>query len=324
MAHKEVLETAKKIKNLKIQGASAVRRATVSAVKKGIVDSRAKTVSAFRAELRRNMKTLLVRPTEPETRTALRIILKAANEKTKLAELKKHVLETITGYEKNRKLALENIAEKGAKVFGPEGNSIVMTHCHSHTVMAIIKKARAKGKVKRVIVTESRPLFQGRISAAELAKAGIPVTLIVDSAAATYLKKADIFIAGADAILADGSVVNKIGTAGISLAAKKEFVPVYFATSTHKFDPLTYFGKKERIEMRSSREVWDRKPKGVAIKNPAFDITDKHYAKGIICEKGVFTPNEFVRMVYKEFGLAGTKAKKFVSLNEMINGGKRL
>lgn len=285
-------KTASEIKSLKIQGASNVRKATVNAIEKVVSASKAKTADALRNEIKKAAKILFVRPTEPETKNAIRIILRAARGKN-IKEMKKNVLREISEYEKNREASKKKIPGNALKLF--KKKSIVFTHCHSSTVEEILKLAHKKGKISRIISTETRPRFQGRITTKNLSNAGIKVTHIVDGAAATYMKEADIFITGADAILANGNVVNKVGTSLIALCAEKENVPYYVCASSHKFDQETYFGKVEKIEMRNADEVWNKKMKNLTIKNPAFDITEAKYIKAIVSEKGILKPKEFAK-----------------------------
>src|SRR3989338_5623338 len=184
----------KDIKGLKIQGASQVRKWAVKALEWSVRQSKAKTVAALRKELQRNVATLLkARPTEPELRTSLRIFLQRANaDFGEAQELRRFLLKSMGDYEKERASALKNIAGNGLKVFFD--NAVVFTHCHSHTVEEILALAWKAGKLKKVYCTETRPAYQGRITAANLAKRGIPVTLVVDGAAATYLKECDFFL----------------------------------------------------------------------------------------------------------------------------------
>lgn len=308
---KELKSTIRKIQSLRIQGASNVRKAIVEALKKSAQESKAKTLVAFKREMEKNSHALLsARPTEPEARTAVRIILHAASiHSQNLGEIKHATISAAEEYEKNREKALATIAEYGANII-PE-KAIVFTHCHSHTVEEILKKARHK--IDYVIATETRPLFQGRITAEELSKAGIKATMIVDSAASRFMHKADLFLTGCDAILCDGSIVNKIGTAQISLAAGREDVPHYIAASSHHFEPLSYFGIPEEIEERPASEVWGKKIKHLTIKNPAFDITPAHFINSIITEKGVLAPETFAMLMYKELGIEHRK-QEFLSL----------
>ncbi|MBS3063528.1 MAG: S-methyl-5-thioribose-1-phosphate isomerase [Candidatus Diapherotrites archaeon] len=299
------------IKCLKIQGASQVRKWAMKALRWSVRDSRARSLEAFRRELKGNAVTLLrTRPTEPELRTSLRIFLQQANTGSPtVPALKRLLLKALDGYEGERVQALKDVAENGLKVFFD--NAVVFTHCHSHTVEAVLLKAWKAGKLKRVYCTETRPLFQGRITAANLAKHGVPVTLMVDGAAATYMKEADFFLSGADAVLEDGSVVNKVGTKALSLIAAREGKPHFVACSTKKFDPITYFGVEEKIEMRNPREVWPDKPGRVQVLNPAFDLTEARYVKGILTEKGVLKPELFALHMIKELELDKNKREWF-------------
>lgn len=293
------------ITRLRVQGASRVQQAAVQAMYWTGKESKAKTVAGFRSELQKTGVALIrSRPTEPGLRTAVRIVWKASHQKGwSLGELRKGVLEKCRLFAKEREWMLQQIAEVGKQMVPKK--AIVFTHCHSNTVEEILKKAHKK--IEMVYCTETRPLFQGRITATNLSKAGIPVTQIVDSAAASFIGKADLFLTGADAILANGDVVNKIGTRGISLAAQKEKVPHLVAASSHVFDPLTVFGWREKIEERNWREVWPKKPKKVRVLNPAFDETPASQVKAIVSELGMLKPKTFAGRVEKELDLRHDK-----------------
>ncbi len=309
-----VKETAEKIRRLEIQGSSKVRKAVVNALRISVEKSRAKSAEELRKELKKNMLLLAnARPTEPETRTALRIILRAAQKELALEELKKEIIKACIEYEKNREKALQTIAEIGSEAL--KDCSTIFTHCHSHTVEAILKSMHEKGYLQEVICTETRPRYQGRITARNLTKAGIACTMIVDSAARMFIGKADAFLTGCDAILASGAIVNKIGTSLISLAAKKANVPHYVASSSHCFDPATCYGKEEPIEERPANEIWEKRLRNLRIRNPAFDVTEAELVKAIICEKGVLKPKRFVRLMVKELAL---DKKPYVSLIDML------
>ena len=315
MVSKTLKKVLRDIRSLKIQGSSKVRKAIVHALKQSVFESKAKTIPAFKAELKKNAFELVkARPTEPETRTAIRIILKAASLETqKLQELKDAVVEATENYEINRKKAMETIAEYGANAI--EKGDVIFTHCHSHTVEGILVKA--KRKIDYVIATETRPKLQGQITATNLSKAGIEVKFVVDSAAYRFMKDADKFFTGCDAVLVDGGVVNKIGTAQISLAAWRFNVPHYVATSSHCFEPITYFGIPEEIEQRNPKEVWEKKLKKVKVLNPAFDITEQEYVQAIISELGVMGPEMFAMEMVQQLELNKRK-REFMSLLQLL------
>jgi len=177
----------------------------------------------------------------------------------------------------------------------------VYTHCHSSAVISIILDAIVSGKKITVHNTETRPLLQGRITAAELAKHGVRVIHYPDSAARIAIKQCDIVLLGADAIDSDLKIYNKIGSELVCVIAKEYKVPVYICTDSWKFDPRTSNIWKENIEERANDEIWADAPKGITIKNYAFEKIDRNLITGIICEFGIYTPIEFMREVQKRY-----------------------
>ena len=171
-------------------------------------------------------------------------------------------------------------------------------HCHSHDVVAILLEAKKQGKRFDVIVTETEPRRQGELTARDLLKAGIKVTYCVDSAIGYVMKSADRVLVGCDAILADGSIVNKIGTFPIAIVAQRFGVPFYVAGETLKFDTQTIAGIPEKIEQRDPKEVIDpKKIRGAKIINPAFDVTPADYVHSLITEKGIMKPEMLRREI---------------------------
>lgn len=286
---------AKKIKALKIQGASNVLKSAIDALIADSLNSNLDNESSFRKEFLRNSKYLVdSRPTEPAMRNVIRILKRTISKKGLTVEEMKNLLkEKYDNFEKEKKENKKKMTEYGAKLIEP--NSIVLTICHSKSVIDVLIKA--KSKIKKIYCLETRPLFQGRMTAKELADAGLDVTLIVDNAASTVLKKCDYFFSGADAFLADGDVVNKIGTNQISTICRRYDTKHYVVTSTSKFEPATFFGFNEPIEMRSETELGKKIPR-VKVMNPAFDRTDSSLIEGIICEKGIFSPKELAYKLY--------------------------
>jgi ribose 1,5-bisphosphate isomerase len=193
----------------------------------------------------------------------------------------------------------ESILEYGAQKI-KEG-MVVYTHCHSSTVTKIIMRAWKEGRHFEVHNTETRPRFQGRITSAELARKGIPVTHYVDSAMRFALKKADLMLLGADAISVEGKVVNKIGSELAAQIADRYDVPVYCCTNSWKFDPETVHGFEEPIEKRDSREVWEKPPRGVRVENPAFEKIGPKLVTGVVTELGIYKPQSLVNAVQKKY-----------------------
>jgi ribose 1,5-bisphosphate isomerase len=148
------------------------------------------------------------------------------------------------------------------------------------------------GKVERVYVCETRPKYQGRITATELSAHGVETYLIVDGATATYAKKADLAIVGADAITSTGDLINKIGSCSLSMVFRSYSKPFISVAEALKFDPETAFGFNVNIEKRGSKEVWDKPPKRLKILNPAFDQTPARNITAYITNVGIFPPAE--------------------------------
>lgn len=178
-------------------------------------------------------------------------------------------------------------------------NSVVFTHCHSTNVSNALIYARKKGKIFEVYLTETRPLFQGRKTAKKLRKAKIKVTLFVDSAISVALskkqgtKKANVIFLGADALTKKG-IINKIGSGTIANLAKQKKIPLYIVADSWKFTR-----KKIKIEQRALNEVWDKAPRNIKIKNPAFEFVDKKYITGIITEFGIMKYETFLKKISK-------------------------
>ncbi len=270
------------IKKLKIQGASEIAKAAIIDLNACGNRLNSKTRDEFIEELEIHADKLKgARTTEPALINCIYSIMsnmKKSNS-SEIIKLKKelftHCKEEILLIKTNMK----KIEEYGVSVI-PE-NSIVLTHCHSHNVVNILKKADPV----KVFTTETRPLFQGRLTAKELSSAGIETEQIVDDAVADVMKQVDLVIIGSDAITKDG-IVNKVGSKMIAEIAFDHKRPVYVAASTLKII------EKIDIEVRDSSEVWKDAPKNVKIKNYAFDIVPYKHITKIITEKGLKSPKQ--------------------------------
>lgn len=295
-------ETAEKVKRLEIRGARDIAIAAINAVEALARQTKARNKSSFLHELLEAKKVLFAsRETEPLMRNAVRRIISQVEkspEKT-VESLVKIVSAAAKQFLKDLEDSKEKIAEIGAKRIPDD--SVVLTHCHSSTVTYLLRKAKGKGKIFEVVCTETRPFFQGRITARELLNAGIKTTLIVDSAARFFMNDVDLVIVGADAITSEGNVVNKIGTSTIALIAKEARTPFYVASELLKFDPATIYGDYEKIEERNPEEVWKNPPEGLGIRNPVFDVTRRDFIHGIICEEGIISPHSIIEVVHRRY-----------------------
>ena len=293
---------AKRIKTLEVQGARNVAITAIKAIEKLTTDSRAQNKTQFVKELSKAREILFSsRETEPLMRNAVRQILHEVEKSKKrnpkeLADLVHQVSGKFLQDLENSK---ERIAEIGSKRI--QSSSQVLTHCHSSTVTYLLERAKKEGKKFEVICTETRPLFQGRITAQELLDLGIKTTMIIDSAVRFFINKVDLVMVGADAITSEGNVINKIGTSLVALAANEARTPFYVVSELLKFDPSTVHGDYEKIEERNPNEIWPDAPSKIEIRNPAFDITRRNFIHGIICEEGIISPHSVLEVVRKRY-----------------------
>jgi methylthioribose-1-phosphate isomerase len=200
----------------------------------------------------------------------------------------------------------DSIAENGQKVI-PDGAKII-TYCNTGmlatggigTALGVIYKAFWKGKLERVYACETRPLLQGaRLTAYELSKNGVPVKLISDNMISYLFSKEriDLAIVGADRIVRNGDVANKIGTYNLAVVCKHFGIPFYVAAPYTTIDLSLEKGEDIPIEERSDKEIKfiygkQISPLNVDVWNPAFDVTPSELITGIITDKGIFRPDE--------------------------------
>jgi methylthioribose-1-phosphate isomerase len=196
------------------------------------------------------------------------------------------------------------MGDLGAELLPAEAR--VLTHCNAGalatagygTALGVIRSASRLGKVKAVFADETRPWLQGaRLTAWELLQDGIPTTLIADNMAGHLMARGEInaVVVGADRIAANGDVANKIGTYTVAVLAKEHGIPFYVAAPVSTFDLATPTGASIPIEERPADEVTHvagRRvaPEGVAVRNPAFDVTPHRYVTAIVCERCVVRP----------------------------------
>jgi ribose 1,5-bisphosphate isomerase len=293
---------ADRIQKLEVQGARNVAIAAIKALEALAEETRAKTRKEFLKELSEAKATLFAsRATEPLMRNAVRWIISQVEQsgKQQVDALAKLVASISSQFLKNLEASKECIAEIGAKRI--RDNSVVFTHCHSSTITHLLSKAKEYGKTFEVICTETRPVFQGRITAKEMLALGVKTTFIVDSAARSFMRNADLVIVGADAITSEGNVINKIGTSTIALLSHEARKPFYVVSELLKFDPATVCGDYEKIEERSPDEVWKGAPEKLIVRNPAFDVTRRDFIHGVICEEGIISPHSIAEVVRRKY-----------------------
>ena len=173
------------------------------------------------------------------------------------------------------------------------------THCHSTTVTRSFLHAWKGGKRFAVHTTETRPLLQGRRTATELGAAGIPVIHYVDAATRVALKRCSAVFIGADALLTDAKVANKIGSEMVAELAFNRNIPVYILANSWKYEPVAAEKFKAQLELRSTNEVWEQLPAGVRVENPAFELVMPKYITAIITEYGILDPRSAVAEIQR-------------------------
>jgi len=298
-----VNKTARDIKDMRIRGALDIAIATARAMKKELDG---KSTAAVIKDLKKAGKKLkAARPTAVSLPNAVDYVLYLAEKNKKLdaGEFRKAMSDEIQKFIIEQENSLERIAEIGANLI--DSKDVILTHCNSDTVVALFERAWKDGKRFRVICTETRPRFQGHLTAKALAKAGIPVTLVVDSAARLMMKefKVDKVIVGGDTVRANGDLINKIGTSQIAVAARDLDIDFIAAVESIKFSPRSIEGELVKIEYRDAKEVI--KPgriRGIKVLNPAFDITPAEMIDMLITEEGIIPPQGAYHLLREKFG----------------------
>jgi methylthioribose-1-phosphate isomerase len=301
---KNVDDVVRAIKAMQIRGAPALGVAAAMALAVTAIHSRARSREGLLRELKLAAgKVRKTRPTAANLFVGLDRVLRVARAAKDIKELRSAVVQEA------RRIAEEDVetnrrmGEHGANLI--KDGDVVLTHCNTGALAAVdygtalgaIRTAWEQGKRIKVIATETRPQLQGaRLTAWELKREGIPVTVITDGMVGYCFHKKMInsVMVGADRILSDGHVVNKIGTYTIAVTAKFHSVPFYVVAPLSTFDLKSGVGEViiEERAAREVREIGGRKivPEGVPVLNPAFDITPPDLITAIVTERGIIRP----------------------------------
>lgn len=295
---------AEAIRGMIIRGAPAIGVAAAMGVALGARDIIADTHESFFQQLS-NVCDLIGR-TRP---TAVNLFW-AIERMKRVAEANRDLdLNSIRAILKAEAIAIEVEDLQICRAIGANGaplikeGATILTHCNAGglatagygTALGVIRAAHEAGRKIRVFADETRPWLQGaRLTAWELMKDNIPVTLISDNMAAWMMQKGEIdcCVVGADRIAANGDTANKIGTYGVAVLAKEHRIPFYVAAPISTLDLSLDSGDRIPIEERPFTEVTHIKgipiaPEGVKVRNPSFDVTPARYVTAIITEKGV-------------------------------------
>jgi ribose 1,5-bisphosphate isomerase len=307
--NEQVKAIAHDIERMKIRGAAKIAKSAAQGLLVTAQQSNTVDPAALTKEIEAAARFLLkTRPTAISLANSVRHIMfkvkEGLGEGLSVEELRARAVSSANGFIKGSETAVKLVGRIGARRI--EDGDRVMTHCNSAAAISVLRTAHNQGKHFEVTVCETRPRFQGRITARTLSKVGVPTTLITDGAARFFMAKMDKAIVGADAVAANGAIVNKVGTSMVALAAREARVLFFVAAETYKFSPETVLGQLVKIEERASSEVIPdrelRKMQDVQVRNPSFDVTPPEYIDLIITEKGIIPPQAAIMIIQEEYG----------------------
>ncbi len=302
--HEQVADV---IRNMVVRGAPAIGVAAAMGIALGVNNSKAESTG----DLKRDFDQIcdVIGKTRP-TAVNLFWAIRRMQEKFERVRIRpiSHIKQALI--EEAQRMHAEDIAANqamgrhGATLMPDSGG--VLTHCNAGalatagygTALGVIRAAVEQGKKIHVFADETRPFLQGsRLTAWELMKDGIPTTVISDNMAGAMMRQGKIqaIVVGADRIAANGDVANKIGTYTVAVLAREHGIPFYVAAPISTVDLACPDGSQIPIEQRNAKEVThiagkQMVPDGVAIENPAFDVTPAQYVAAIITERGIARP----------------------------------
>ncbi len=285
----KTIDTVEKdIKSLTVQGATNVALAVLDALESILRDTpdiQPETLKEI------GMRLAYARPTEPLAQNAIRYIFSGEDSyKTKIQKYRAFI-----------EAGKKSIPTNGKHLLVDGGS--YLTICHSSTTVALFHAARAQGAFFAIYVAETRPLYQGRITAKELLEAGFDdVTMIIDDVAVSLIEgrigKIDAVFVGAD-LLTETGFVNKVGTLAVAAAAHRNGIPVYCLTTLLKYDPRKY--DPTLIEKRGKEEIWKEAPKKLKFYAPAFDYVPYFPNVHVVCETGIIAGDKVTFSVKKKY-----------------------
>ena len=297
-------QVANAIRTLVVRGAPAIGVSGAFGLALAALQSNAKEKDQLIQDLKTAKKILFeTRPTAVNLSWGLDKIMKIAEHCKTVSEIRENVIAKAMVMAEDDVNINKKMGKNGAELF--QNNDTIMTHCNAGalatvgygTALGVIRATNESGKNIKVIATETRPIQQGsRLTAFELKHDGIDVSLIPDTAVGYTMANGLVngVVVGADRILRTGHVFNKIGTYQVATMAKQHNIPFYVAAPLSTFD-LKSNPENVVIEQRKASEVTgigDTKtaPDGIAVINPAFDMTPPELISGIITENGIAKP----------------------------------
>ena len=299
----DVDTTVEAIRSMEIRGAGRIARAGASALADYATNFKGNDPKEFIAGIMDSKEKILgSRPTAVSLWNGVHATIRGLDLCETVDDIRTLVTTNAERFNQASLDAVRTIGEIGAKRI--QDGDVILTHCNSSAALSVIKTAFRQGKKFRVYATESRPWRQGILTVNDLAKEGVDITLIIDSAVRSVMKSVTKVFVGADTITSHGSLVNKIGTSQLALAANEARVQFYVCSETYKFSPMTLFGDMVTIEERDHDEVAKRDILDPTVKifNPVFDSTPAKYIDGIITEVGLISPGSVYHVMTKQLG----------------------
>ena len=296
------------IYKLKVRGAPAIGVAAAYGIYVAVKDIEAKDFQFFREKFIKVKEYLnSARPTAVNLSWALSRMedVLSQNKEKGIDEIKAALFNEAEKIRLEDEAACFAMGEYGLSLLKP--NMGILTHCNAGTIatakygtcLSPIYLGHERGYNFKVFADETRPLLQGaRLTAWELSKAGVDVSLICDNMASIVMKNGwiDAVVVGCDRMAANGDGANKIGTSGVAILAKEYGIPFYMYVPTSTIDIETRTGEDIPIELRAGEEIykmWYEKemaPAGIKTYNPSFDVTEAKYITAVITEKGIVYP----------------------------------
>jgi len=304
---RSVEEVARAIEDLAVRGAPAIGCAAALGLARAAVDSPAQDVDALLRDIGSAAERLArTRPTAVNLFWALGRMRDVAARAAQapgadVSNVRDALVDAARALVDQDQAICRALGDAGAELV-PDG-ARVLTHCNAGalatagwgTALGVVRSAVALGRDVQVLADETRPFLQGaRLTAWELARDGIPVTVLTDNMAGHLMQRGDVdlVIVGADRVAANGDVANKIGTYTLAVLAREHGLPLYVAAPVSTIDLATPSGAEIPIEERGPAEVTHLAgqalvPEGVPVRHPAFDVTPASLVSAIVTERGI-------------------------------------
>lgn len=297
---------------MRTRGAGRIAVVGLEAIRDSVdeVHRGSESPGSFLRNMREIERTLLeTRPTAVALPNAISLLDSALEREFRRGaskdELRTTVNNCVSEFLSKAREAPKKIAESALELIPSDSTAI--THCHSSVAVAVMRKAAESGLLRAIYVTETRPLYQGRITAAQLKGCGASIAFVVDSAAGFYMRSSDIMIIGADAIAMNGDLANKIGTYPMAALAKQLGKTVLVCAESYKISTKAKTGADIPLEFRPAAEIYSENPAdigGPTVLNPAFDVTPNELIDFIVTELGVVRePGKEIRRIAEAAGL---------------------